>query len=532
MIIHEHGSQTVADGKGGHGARNRQRWRRGCFLLAALGVASALLTACMDSPVAPGPPVASPQPELMTVAGGRHENVVLAWNQTLLDAVSAGALGPPMVARGLAIVHTAMFDAWAAYDEVARGTRLGSDLRRPPEERTTENRETAISYAAYRALVDLFPEQVPHFDARMETLGLDPGNTSQDISTPTGLGNVAAAAVLEFRHRDGANQLGDLGPSGLPYSDYTGYQPVNTPDDVIDLNRWQPLRHPDRTGALIEQRFLAPHWDRVTPFALASADQLRPPPPELHPHGRYRQQAEELIRMSASLTDREKMVVEYWMDGPNTVLPPGHFNLFAQHVSLREGHTLDDDIKLFFILTNAIHDAAIACWDAKIHYDYVRPITAIRTLKGGQRIRAWGGPGHGTQVIRGENWMPYQPDWFPTPPFAEYSSGHSTFSAAGAEILARFTGSDYFGASVTITEAPVGVEPGVPARPVTLSWETFSEAADEAGLSRRLGGIHFADGDLIGRAMGRAVAALAWEKAVGHIQGHRPPAVSRQVPSP
>lgn len=520
MTIHEHGSRTVADGKRGHGAPHRQRGPRSWSLATVLAVASALLPACTDSPVAPGPPLATPQPELMTAANGQGGNVVLSWNQTLLDAVSAATLGPPMVARALAIVHTAMFDAWAAYDDVATGTRLGGDLRRPPEERTPENKREAISYAAYRALVDVFPEQVARFDARMQGLGFDPADTGQDLSTPTGVGNIAAAAVLEFRHRDGANQLGDLGPTGLPYSDYTGYRPVNTPDDIVDPNRWQPLRHPNRDGtATIEQRFLAPHWDRVIPFALSSADQLRPPPPEIFPHGRYRHQAQELIRMSAGLTDREKMIIEYWMDGPNTVLPPGHFNLFAQHVSLRDGHTLDDDIQLFFILTNAIHDAAIACWDAKIHYDYVRPITAIRHLKRGQKIRAWAGPQQGTGVIAGEDWQPYQPDWFPTPPFAEYSSGHSTFSAAGAEILKRFTGSDWFGASVTITEAPVGVEPGVPARPVTLAWQTFSEAADEAGLSRRLGGIHFADGDLIAREMGRAVAALAWEKALGHIDG-------------
>jgi hypothetical protein len=98
-------------------------------------------------------------------------------------------------------------------------------------------------------------------------------------------------------------------------------------------------------------------------------------------------------------------------------------------------------------------------------------------------------------------------------------SGHSTFSAAAAEILKRFTGGDVFGASVTIAQGALGVEPGMPAQPVTLSWPTFSAAADEAGLSRRYGGIHFEDGDLEGRKLGRAVGALAWEKAVGFIRG-------------
>jgi hypothetical protein len=495
--------------------------RRGPIGTATLPLAAALLVACSDT-LAP-PPLPLDGRSSAEQAGDppqRAENVVLQWNRALLDAVSTSSLGPPMVARALSVVHTTMFNAWAAYDDVAIATRPDSPLRRPPAERTVENRTEAISYAAHRTLVDLFPAQEARFRDLMAALGYDPEDATADPGRAAGVGNLAADAMLRFCRADGANQLGDLGPAGTPYSDYTGYQPVNTSAEVVDANRWQPLLHPDPSGTtMVEQRFLGAHWDRVTPFALTSADQFRPPPPKAFPHGRYREQAQELIRMSAQLTDRDKMIVEYWMDGPNTVLPPGHFHLFARYVSQRDGHTLDQDVKLFFILANAAHDAAIAAWDAKIHYDYVRPITAIRYLKTGRKIRAWAGPGKGTQVIDGEDWLPYQPDWFPTPPFSEYVSGHSAFSAAGAEILRRFTGSDQFGASVTISEAPVGVEPGVPTTPITLHWETFSAAADEAGLSRRLGGIHFLDGDVEGRKLGRAVAAAAWARALDFIEG-------------
>lgn len=483
-----------------------------------------LVASCTEPVTAPRADAGMPVLHLSSVESpGGDVNEALRWNQTALAAVSAGTLGPPMVARALAIVHTAMFDAWAAYDDVAVGTRLGGSLRRPPAERTHANKVEAVSYAAYRTLVDLFPAQVARFDAQMAELGLDPGNTTLDATTPAGIGNLTAAALLSFRHGDGSNQLGTLGSSGVPYSDYTGYVPANTADAVADPNHWQPLRFTNRAGtAIIEQACLGAQWHLVAPFALTSADQFRPPPPNLFPHGRYRQQAEELIRLSAGLGDREKVIAEYWADGPMTVLPPGHFDLFAQYVSLRDGHTLDEDVQLFFMLTNAVFDAGIAAWDAKNHYDYVRPISAIRYLKRGQKIRAWAGPGLGTRVIDGESWRPYQPDWFPTPPFSEYVSGHSTFSAAGAEVLKRFTGSDEFGASITIAQGDLGIEPGVPARPVTLYWDTFSAAADEAGLSRRYGGIHFEDGDLEGRKLGRAVGALAWAKALGYIEGGAP----------
>src|SRR5256885_14426 len=147
-------------------------------------------------------------------------------------------------------------------------------------------------------------------------------------------------------------------------------------------------------------------------------------------------------------------------------------------------------------------------------------ITAIRYLFRGQQVRAWGGPYQGTRWIDGADWLPYQASTFPVPPFPEYSSGHSTFSAAGAEILRLFTGSDRFGASVTFPAGSSKFEAGaVPARDVSLRWATFSDAADQAGLSRRYGGIHFEQGDLDARAAGRLVAKHAWAYADMDISG-------------
>ena len=173
-----------------------------------------------------------------------------------------------------------------------------------------------------------------------------------------------------------------------------------------------------------------------------------------------------------------------------------------------------EDTKLFFALTNAIFDAGIVALDAKHAFDSVRPITAVPYLLHGQQIRAWGGPGKGTVTMDARFWIPYQPSTFPTPPFPEYVSGHSAFSAAVATILRLVTGSDLFGASVTFPAGSSKIEPGVtPSAPVALPWRTFTDAANEAGISRRYGGIHFRAGDLMGRAVGRIVAYQAWIKA-------------------
>jgi hypothetical protein len=477
-------------------------------------------------------------PFRLSTSTTRRGNVLLRWNGALLQGVRESKLGPPMVSRALAVAHTCIFDAWAAYDRLAVGTRLGSALRRPARERSLANKEQAISLAAYSAAADLFPGSIATvFDPLMASLGFDAADHSLDARTPTGIGNIASQAVLAFRHHDGANQLGDEpgGTSSVAYSDYTGFVPVNAPMDirfpfdpstVTDPNLWQPLRYVDGSGAVVTPPFVGAQWQRVTPFALtSSAEERSPTGAARYGSSEFTVQAEALVELSASLTDEQKMIAIYWADGPRSELPPGHWNLFAQLVAHRD-HTgeserdLDQAVKLFFALTNAIFDAGICAWDNKCAFASVRPITAVRYLFQGKQIRAWGGPGQGARIIRGEDWFPYQTRSFPTPPFPEYSSGHSNFSAAGAEILRLFTGSDRFGAAATLAAGTSPVEPGLaPAAEITLSWDTFSDAADQAGLSRRYGGIHFEQADLDARATGRRAARAAWAKAQTYFNG-------------
>jgi hypothetical protein len=373
-------------------------------------------------------------------------------------------------------------------------------------------------------LVDLFPFDSPNdsddvpdqqfllFDPLMKTLGYDPA----DGTVLASVGAQACAAVLSFRHADGSNQLGDMN-GGAPYSDYTGYQPVNTYNQINDPNHWQPLATgvlPD--GTVTQQIFLAPHWGRVTPFALANPAERRPEAPAQYGTFDYFHEADAVRKLSARLDDRRKAIALYWADGPNTETPPGHWNLIAQWVSRRDRHTLSQDVKMFFALGNALLDASIAVWDCKRAYDYVRPITAIRFLFKGQKIMAWGGPGAGTQLIDGENFRSY----IPTPPFAEFTSGHSAFSASAAEVLRRFTGSRAFGGSDTVRKGSSVVEPGIaPSVDVTLKWATFEDAANEAGISRRYGGIHFKNGDIMSRRMGGEIGAECSKKTLTYFDG-------------
>jgi hypothetical protein len=473
----------------------------------------ATLAACGVDSTGPTAPLDRQSGEHAVAVMGER-SLVIGWDDAMMVAIRAGKPAPTVVARALAVLHTAMYDAWAAYDANAVGTQYGASLRRPPAERTEANKRAAVSFAAYRALVDLFPSFAGTFAARMVLLGYDPADASRDLNTPAGIGNVAADAVLTARHRDGSNQLGDLHPGA--YTDYTGYVPVNTATTVHDPLRWQPLTV---SGAV--QTFATPHWNRVTPFALRDASEFRPNKVKYQESPQAMRKAiDQVLEYSRDLDDRTKAIAQYWADGPGSELPPGHWCLFAAWVSERDQNTLDQDVKLFFAVANAVLDAGIAAWDAKRYFDSARPVTAIHYYMSGKLVRAWAGPFQGTREIRGEEWQPYQPTSVVTPPFSEFVSGHSTFSTAAAEVLRRFTGSDAFGASVEIPAGSSRIEPGiVPARNVTLSWRTFTEAADEAGMSRRYGGIHFAEGDLEGRRMGRKIGALVWAKAERLFEG-------------
>ena len=437
--------------------------------------------------------------------------------------VERARIGPPMVARSLAILHTAIYDAWAIYDPQAFPTKL----RLPSKPAGTDaERIRAMSQAAHRVLSNQFPSETAIFDTTMTGLGFPLSAATRDINLPEGVGNLAADAVLAYTADDGANQLGNLTSSGVPYADYTGYASVNppivalqptVPADIPHPDRWQPLGYEDASHILRIPGFIGPQWEHVRPFALTNASQFRPAPPVALTSQAFLDQARHVIGVQAKLETKHKVIAEYWADGPSSELPPGHWELFAVFISSRDAHTLHQDAKMFFVLANAIHDAAIATWEAKRYYDYVRPITAIRHLFRGKKIKGWNGSG--ITMIQGQAWLPYQVATFPTPPFSEFTSGHSAFSMAAAEVLKRFTGSDAFGASYT-QSVPLRVEPSLGAAVgVTLTWDTFSEAALEAGESRLYGGIHFYEGNVAGLSLGRKVGAQAYNKAVDYWTG-------------
>ena len=281
--------------------------------------------------------------------------------------------------------------------------------------------------------------------------------------------------------------------------------------------------------------------------------------------------------------DFSRVLAEFWADGPNSETPPGHWNVLANEVSdspelaprIGPGSAarLGWDVKLYFALNGAVHDAAIAAWGLKRAYQSVRPISMIRFLAmhgqssdpqapaydraglplipglievisaessaSGQRhaaladhvgeiaIRSWRGnpvgprKASGVGWILGESWVPYQRATFVTPAFPGYVSGHSTFSRAAAEVLTAYTGSRFFpGGLLTARRSPGSLDTDHgPSRDVTLQWATYYDAADQAGQSRVYGGIHPSVDDFPGRRIGSRVGKHAWGLAQRYFAG-------------
>jgi hypothetical protein len=465
------------------------------------------------------------------------------WLDFLLEAsgreVDRNRPRPTILSRTMAIVLTSIYDAWAAYDDVAVGTRLGSELRRPAPERTQANKQKAIAQAAYRSLLFVYAEDAEWIRAQFRAKGFDPDDDSTDLRTPQGVGNAAATAVIEYRRRDGANQLGDdPGGDGRPYSDTTGYRPKNTPEKIVDATRWMPIPFSDGRAGTVSPGFLTAQWYRVRPFALESGDQFRSPPPPLYGSEELRREVEECIRVNADLTLEQKAIVEFMRDGPRSTGQSGHWLQFAQDVSRRDRHDLDQDVKLFFSVANVVFDAFIASWDAKRHYDTGRPYWWVRIYHRGETVDGWLGPGQGSGRLPAEDWHPYSPATFVTPPFPGYTSGHATASGAASRILELFTGSDRFGA-VAIQQVGHLTEPdyptakmqardgrpatGVPAsKEIRLALPTFTATAEMAALSRLWGGYHIRSDNDEGLIMGRAVAMYSWPKYRAYFEGTAP----------
>jgi hypothetical protein len=434
----------------------------------------------------------------------------------------------PLVLRTTTLLTNAWFDAIAPYHPTAVGVYSRLPRRPQGEGANDRKRNIAIFYATLPVLESLYPADKARWAALLQSVGLDPTLQSDDLSTPEGIGRAAGLAVVRVREADGMNQLGDAGGrqfNRMPYADTTGYRPVNTGDSLNDPSRWQPAVVSRGNGLFTDQRFVTPQWGQTLPYSLPPWRQFKVPPPLASDPGgpgglaAYKAQADEVLAVSATLTDAQKMAAELFNDKIESL---GFVALF---LSVSQGWSVERFVHYDFLVNLAAFDSGIVMWREKGRFDAVRPFSAIRYLYGDAPVTAWGGPGQGTVALPASQWRAY----LGVADHPEYPSGSSCFCAAHAQASRRYLGTDTLGWVVPYAQGASRVEPGVtPAADLQLSYPTWTKFETDCGQSRLWGGVHFQAAIDAAAPVCRAVGNQAFEFLSRHIDGSAPPPAPRQ----
>ncbi|MCB1125992.1 MAG: phosphatase PAP2 family protein [Verrucomicrobiae bacterium] len=390
---------------------------------------------------------------LGVVAQTARANGVLDWNRLALDAVRDSNSAPTLSTRNLAILNLAM---WESFNAVDRSCQPYHFLLEPPADTSPE---AALMGAGHQAIRLLYPSYSARADALLAAW--------MEATPATGARADGVAFGAEVAGRMHDLRAGDGAATQVPYI------PSEAPGQ---WRRTPPFFRPP----------LDPHWRYVTPFALREIEPFVVPPPPGLASPAYAEDYAEVRRIgaydSAVRTEEQSLIAIFWSDFSYTAMPPGHWYEIAIGILSDHGEGLARSVRLMALLSLAQADAAIVCWEGKYRYNAWRPLTAI------QRGDEDGNPA----TVPDAAWD----SWLISPNFPEYPSGHSTFSRAAAEIIAGFYGTDAL--SFTATSDSV---PGV-----RRHYESLLGCADEVGLSRIYGGIHFQFANREGKRSGALVA--------------------------
>ena len=381
-------------------------------------------------------------------------DVVTDWNDALLQSVKTARNNPLVMSRFGAMLNVAMYDAVVG---IAGGFERYGVFDGAP---LIASQEAAAAAAGHRVLSTVYPADVARFDTlRDQHLAAVADAASRDAGVQWG--QQVATAVLQSRSNDGATTVLTYAP----------------PIGAI----WWTNTPPAFAPALL------PNWPAVTPWAMTSGTQFRAPgPPASASEAIYVTDYAEVKSLgradSTARTADQSEIALFWSDGAGTVTPPGHWYLIAQELAAGEDLSLVETARLFALLSITTADAAIVAWDNKYQFHNWRPVTAIRGAD------TDGNP----STTADAEWTSF----ITTPPFPSYTAGHSTISGSSSRLLALLFGSD---------DIPFSIgSDGLPG--VTRSFDSLSEAAEEAGQSRIYGGIHWQYDNRHAIAGGRALA--------------------------
>lgn len=399
-------------------------------------------------------------------------DILRQWYTVVLHLVRHTATySPPVASRAFAYLGVAAYQAVASGSTtlVSMEGQLNGLKALPPRDPAKHYSDAVITHCVMASAVKSFFGNTGPTGQRVmaaaekklkgEALkGLPDGVIEASLA----YGDKLKAAIIEWSANDGGAVIENM---GFPMSYDVSKEP----------GHWAP------TSAIrMQQMPLLPKWGQNRTFAMPSGGACGLPPPPAYseePSSLFFQQAKEVYDVTTHLTPEQTAIARFWSDDPMlSPTPPGHWIAIANDLLSQENASLDRSAEVMMRLGVAMADGFIGCWNAKFQYDFVRPVTAIKKL--------------------------IDPKWEPlliTPPFPEYPSGHSTESGAAAAVMTSLFGENFAFTDRTHERDGLGVR----------TFPSFVAAAEEAGLSRLYGGIHFRAAVENGLEQGRCIAQFA-----------------------
>jgi len=384
--------------------------------------------------------------------GTLRSDPVIEWNRQMLGSIRTDTSAPTLASRNLAILHAAIYDAVNSIERTHQPYRF---LIEPGQDSSTE---AAVVGAGYSVMVTLYPQFRARFDEAYQQF-LASSADSVARSNGLQLGRLVGLLAVDSRSADSSNTQVTYIPSDAPGQ----------------WRRTPPFFRPP----------LDPQWRYVDPFCLPDIDPFVPPGPPRLDSAAYADDMNQVRALGAKTnsvrTAEQSQIAVFWSDFSYTETPAGHWQEIVGAVSLNQSNTVSDNARLFALVSMGQADAGIVTWEAKYRYNFWRPVTAI------QRADEDNNPATDKDAA----WESF----LVSPPFPEYTSGHSTFSKASAVVISNFYGTDALSFTVGADALPG----------VTRSFDSLAACADEIGLSRIYGGIHFMSANRDGKACGAKI---------------------------
>lgn len=460
------------------------------------------------------------------------------WNTVVLLSIARKALPPTIASRWLFIWSMLAYDAWqysssegGAVDMFVAG-KAKVALDAGAQELWVES---CLDWATKYLLVAYLSDSLDNANA-ITTKHAQTDFYGKDAEFLAW--KARASAYMTARDQDGwkaaatlSAPLANAGRSIIVNSSSLAQQQDLT--QLPDPTAWTPLAFVTGSGTVVKN-YLSPEWGSVQGFistadkaqATALAETFFPSPDA------WAKEVQTVVDAAANLTDRQKMIAEFWAGGPGTITPPGIWNFIAGVMARCHNISLKEEATMWGALGAAVFDAGIVAWTMKRAHMQSRPIQEVRRRYRGQTLTSWDG-----SAVAASAWLPYQEANFVTPPFPDFQSGHSTFSAAAARVLyytfdsssvnmngktvdanlgiisTLFSGSS---SKVVLSSLFVGagaskVQSSTPVTGLSLSWSSFDDLAREAGESRIYGGIHVESSNQAGMVSGTLVGDLVWK---------------------